>query len=262
MRIVFFGAPGVGKGTFAKLLSKKERIKHINVGNILRKEINKNTILGNEIKKFVNQGFLVPDVYILNIVKTEIEKIEKCQRERERESNRESSRESGRESNRESDTENEKNYKNVEASDNYRGFILDGFPRNIYQSKELIKMTDINLFINIDLPKHIIIKKLLGRRVCEICDNNFNVASINENSFEMPPLLPPSDCTMCKGKPKLTMRTDDTEETIHHRLQSYENSYIPILDFFKKKNCNFVNFQLHKGVKDFNRLYNIIKQYC
>lgn len=270
MRIVFFGAPGVGKGTFAELLSRKENIKHINVGNILRKEIMNNTNMGKEIKEYVNRGSLVPDKYTINIVKTEIEKIEKCRNENKNNDNNidniidnNTDKNSEDNINKNKNKENRKIFKCLNPSRNiYKGFLLDGFPRNINQSIELMKITKIDLFVNIDLPKHILIQKLLGRRICQICDQNFNVASIKEEQFDMPPLLPSSDCKICKGHPKLIMRNDDTEETIHHRLQSYENSYIPILDFFKKKNCVFINFQLQKGIKDFDRLYNIVKQYC
>ncbi|CRG98950.1 GTP:AMP phosphotransferase, putative [Plasmodium relictum] len=218
MKIVFFGAPGVGKGTFAEILSKKEKLKHINIGNILRNEIKKESNLGTEIKKIVKRGDLVADNLIINIVEEEIKN----------------------------------------SINKYKGFILDGFPRNIFQSKELTKITNIDLFINIYLPKHILIKKLLGRRLCNICDNNFNVANIQENNFDMPPILPSKECNTCNGNANLIKRSDDNEEVINHRLNSYESIYMPIINFFKNCNYNLINFELKKGIKDFDRLYNII----
>ncbi|WDR80656.1 nucleoside monophosphate kinase [Candidatus Purcelliella pentastirinorum] len=69
MNIVLFGAPGVGKGTQAKFISKKYNIKIISTGNILRNEINKNTILGKNISNVINSGKLINDKLITKIIK-------------------------------------------------------------------------------------------------------------------------------------------------------------------------------------------------
>jgi len=61
MQIILFGAPGVGKGTQAKILSSKFHIPHISTGDILRTAINKGTDLGKHVKEIVESGNLVPD---------------------------------------------------------------------------------------------------------------------------------------------------------------------------------------------------------
>lgn len=61
MQIILFGAPGVGKGTQAKILSSKFHIPHISTGDILRTAISKQTPLGKEVKEIVDRGDLVPD---------------------------------------------------------------------------------------------------------------------------------------------------------------------------------------------------------
>lgn len=61
MEIILFGAPGVGKGTQAKVLSTKFHIPHISTGDILRTAIRKQTPLGKQVKEIVDQGNLVPD---------------------------------------------------------------------------------------------------------------------------------------------------------------------------------------------------------
>ncbi|MCF6270949.1 MAG: adenylate kinase [Melioribacteraceae bacterium] len=69
MQIILFGAPGVGKGTQAKILSQKYNIKHISTGDILRHAIAERTDLGNAAKEVVERGDLVPDNLIGRLVK-------------------------------------------------------------------------------------------------------------------------------------------------------------------------------------------------
>lgn len=61
MQIILFGAPGVGKGTQAKVLSTKYHIPHISTGDILRTAIGRKTKFGLEAKELVENGKLVPD---------------------------------------------------------------------------------------------------------------------------------------------------------------------------------------------------------
>ena len=61
MQIILFGAPGVGKGTQAKILSKKYKIQHISTGDILRDSIKKETEFGLMAKQLMDKGDLVPD---------------------------------------------------------------------------------------------------------------------------------------------------------------------------------------------------------
>jgi adenylate kinase len=68
MRLVLLGAPGVGKGTQAKLINKKFNIPHISTGDILRNEVQEQSELGKKIKKILDAGELVHDETILKIV--------------------------------------------------------------------------------------------------------------------------------------------------------------------------------------------------
>ncbi|EUD66952.1 adenylate kinase [Plasmodium inui San Antonio 1] len=222
VKIVLFGAPGVGKGTFAEILSKKEKLKHINMGNILREEIKKKSTIGKEIDKVVTSGNLVTDDLIIRIVKDEIAKV------------------------------------TIQKDCHFKGFILDGFPRTLFQCKELEKITSIDLFINIHMPRHILIKKILGRRICNECNRNFNIAHIREDPYDMLPILPPQDCDKCKGNPKLHSRSDDSEEIVFHRLSTYELTYSPLINFFKNSNCNLVDFEIKRGLLDFDSFYRLV----
>lgn len=67
-RIVLLGPPGVGKGTQAKKLQEDFKWAHISTGDILRDAIREGTVLGQRAKSFVQEGELVPDDIILNLV--------------------------------------------------------------------------------------------------------------------------------------------------------------------------------------------------
>ncbi|MEG0805354.1 MAG: adenylate kinase [Lachnospiraceae bacterium] len=68
MKIIMLGAPGAGKGTQAKMISDKYHIPHISTGDIFRANIKQGTELGKRAKKFIDDGLLVPDELVLDLV--------------------------------------------------------------------------------------------------------------------------------------------------------------------------------------------------
>ena len=68
MNIILFGAPGVGKGTQAKILSHVYHIPHISTGDILREAIKAETPLGSKAKVLMDRGNLVPDDVMIGLV--------------------------------------------------------------------------------------------------------------------------------------------------------------------------------------------------
>jgi adenylate kinase len=77
MQIILFGPPGVGKGTQAKILSKKFKIRHISTGDILREEISQGTQMGKKAKAVMDGGNLVSDEIMIGIIKHTLES-DKC----------------------------------------------------------------------------------------------------------------------------------------------------------------------------------------
>ncbi|PID61969.1 MAG: adenylate kinase [Ignavibacteriae bacterium] len=75
--LIFFGAPGVGKGTQAKIVSEKLLIPHISTGDILRDAIKEKTDLGLKAKEIMGRGELVPDDIMLKLV-ANVLKNKKC----------------------------------------------------------------------------------------------------------------------------------------------------------------------------------------
>ncbi|MBX7246507.1 MAG: nucleoside monophosphate kinase [Candidatus Sumerlaeaceae bacterium] len=69
LNIVLFGPPGAGKGTQAKRLVEIEKLTHISTGDILRQEIALDTHFGKTAAHYMNNGLLVPDTLIAEMVK-------------------------------------------------------------------------------------------------------------------------------------------------------------------------------------------------
>lgn len=68
MKIIMLGAPGAGKGTQAKQISERYGIPHISTGDIFRANIKNGTELGKKAKTFMDQGLLVPDELVVDLV--------------------------------------------------------------------------------------------------------------------------------------------------------------------------------------------------
>ncbi len=73
MKIIFLGAPGAGKGTQAELVSERLGIPTISTGAMIREAIKTGTKMGNEAKKFIEEGALVPDEVVIGIVKERLQ---------------------------------------------------------------------------------------------------------------------------------------------------------------------------------------------
>jgi len=127
----------------------------------------------------------------------------------------------------------------ISEQDCEKGFILDGYPRNINQAKALDKITDIDVVINLRIADEILIKKLMARRVCKNCGDIYNIADIKETvngvEYNMPPMLPKNDSECDKCGEELIQRKDDSEEVIRERLGVYKKQTKPLIDYYTKK---------------------------
>jgi adenylate kinase len=72
MRVVFLGAPGVGKGTQADRIAAQFKIAKISTGDLLREAVRNQTELGREAKRYMDQGQLVPDTVVIGLVRDKL----------------------------------------------------------------------------------------------------------------------------------------------------------------------------------------------
>jgi adenylate kinase len=158
-RLIFLGPPGAGKGTQAKLLAELLKIPHISTGDILRSAIAQATPLGQKAQSYVEQGLLVPDELLLDLIRDRLNQ-----------------------------------------PDAHKGWILDGFPRNVSQAsflddllQELNQTCDC---VNLEVPDEVLMTRLMER-----------------------------------GRP------DDTPETISTRLGVYHNETAPVIGFYRDRSA-------------------------
>ena len=187
-KIILFGPPGAGKGTFSGQIKKVlPDIAHVSTGDIFRENLKNETPLGLKAKEYMDKGELVPDEVTIGMVKDRL--------------NKEDTRQNG--------------------------FILDGFPRTLPQAQALSAITDIDLFLLLDVSRDIITKRILGRYSCKSCGEIYN-------KYTLPPKKE-GICDKCGAEIKFEQRSDDNEETLKNRLDAYEKNAKPIIKFYKKK---------------------------
>ena len=131
----------------------------------------------------------------------------------------------------------------------YNRLIFDGYPRNLNQAKKLdllLKKYDqkISCVLSLNVDKESIIKRILGRQTCTNCGEIFNKyfkAATNINHTCDPKFL--------------IKRSDDNEKAIINRFETYLNTTLPILNFYKKQNL------LHQinGMKKIDQIYEEIQ---
>jgi adenylate kinase len=109
------------------------------------------------------------------------------------------------------------------------GFILDGFPRTQAQAVSLKQFMDkdglgLTAVVSYELPQREIVARLAGRRTCEKCKAVYHIT-------ERPPRAD-GHCDRCEGP--LFQREDDQPEAIKVRLEAYDRSTAPLIEFYRK----------------------------
>ena len=72
MNVIFFGPPGAGKGTQAKIIEDMFGLKQLSTGDMLREEIENKTDLGLEVKSIMDEGHLVPDEIVIKMIENHV----------------------------------------------------------------------------------------------------------------------------------------------------------------------------------------------
>ncbi|GJG36863.1 MULTISPECIES: adenylate kinase [Prevotella] len=126
--IIIFGAPGAGKGTQSEKMIEKYGLGHISTGDVLRDQIKKGTELGVTAKKYIDDGKLIPDDLMVDILASVYDSYGK----------------------------------------DHNGVIFDGFPRTIKQAEALKAMLDkrghkVAAMIELSVPEDELVKRLVNR---------------------------------------------------------------------------------------------------
>jgi len=186
VRLVLVGPPGAGKGTQAEFISAQLSIPKISTGDIFRANVSQNTPLGQQAKKYMDAGDLVPDEVTISMVRDRLAE-----------------------------------------DDAVKGFLLDGFPRNVPQARVLDDMlTELGVMLDVVLELVVeddeVVRRLSGRRTCRRCGHVWHL--------DFDPPTQEGLCDNCGGE--LFQRDDDQPETIRHRLEVYLEQTAPLVAFY------------------------------
>jgi adenylate kinase len=118
----------------------------------------------------------------------------------------------------------------IAQPDAARGFILDGFPRNISQANSLDTLLaglklELDRVVLMEVDFQVLMKRLTGRRTCSTTGQVVNIYFSSPAELEA--------CRAAGGE--LLQRDDDNEATIRNRLQVYERQTAPLIDYYTKK---------------------------
>jgi adenylate kinase len=109
------------------------------------------------------------------------------------------------------------------------GFLLDGFPRTVYQAQKLDEFlaahdSKLDKVIDLEVGEDELMRRITGRRVCKDCGATYHVVNF-------PPEVP-GKCDKCGGV--LIQRSDDNEETAKNRIAVYKEQTEPLIDYYEK----------------------------
>lgn len=117
-------------------------------------------------------------------------------------------------------------------TDTARGFILDGFPRNLAQARALDQLLGdvgqpLDAVIVMEVDSAELVRRIAGRRTCRGCGRVFNVLTS--------PPAPEETCPATGAAHDLYQRPDDNEATVAERLRVYDEKTRPLIDFYDRR---------------------------
>ena len=207
---LLLGPPGAGKGTQSAIIATRTGVARISTGEMLRDAIARKTPLGEQAAPLMDKGNLAPDSLLLALIA-----------------------------------------ERVAQPDCEKGLLLDGFPRTVKQAEaldQLVKDRNMKLVVlNFEVPRHVLLSRLSGRRWCPNCQATFHIES-----------APPKMAGVCdKCGTGLIQRADDHESVVAKRLEAYDAQTVPVIQHYESRG------PVHRvdGYRDVNVVFGEIEQY-
>lgn len=121
--------------------------------------------------------------------------------------------------------------KRLQEDDCQKGYLLDGFPRTLVQAQAFEKISEkigkpVECVLALEVDFDVLKERITGRRVCPKCGAIYHIHNF--------PSKVEGICDVCGSE--LKQRSDDTVEKLTQRMEEYENSTKPVIDFFDDKN--------------------------
>jgi adenylate kinase len=161
-------------------------IEHIATGDMLRAAVKLGTKVGLEAAEYMEKGELIPDDIVIRLVA-------------------------------------ERTSIGIARE---RGFVLDGFPRNVHQAEmldEILVPEALDAVVNLKVPTNLVLKRIASRRVCADCGATYSTSKRPRVDWI---------CDNCGGE--VVQRDDDTEAAIQRRLDLYEKETKPLIAFYQE----------------------------
>lgn len=146
----------------------------------------------------------------------------------------------------------------LQAPDCQRGFVLDGFPRNLPQARRLDSVlaewqTPLQAAIELHVPDGVAVQRITGRRVCQQCGATYAARDAAGDAH-----LAAGRCPQCGGP--VAQRADDSEAVVLRRLRIYQDETQPLLDFYRARGILLQVDGLGTVEEIFDRLRDVLRQ--
>jgi len=194
MNIVLLGPPGSGKGTQARFLAEDFGLVQISTGDLFRQILQDPGHPLYDRVQVIKEGKLVSDEVVNAVVEDALTKLKDA-----------------------------------------KGVIFDGYPRTVAQAEALDRMLSsmnkkVDVVLDFDVTKDVLLYRLLGRRVCSSCKRVFHI----RQGY--------TECPECQGQ--LAVREDDNEEVIMERFHEYNEKSAGVKEYYFNSGCAYIRLNV------------------
>ena len=197
MKLIIFGPPGSGKGTYSSRLRDKFGLVKISTGDIFREEVKNKTVLGSKIESYLREGKLIPDEIVISVVNQRVCALENF------------------------------------ILDGYPRTVEQA--NALDEVTKIDAIIKINAHEEVLIEK-ISARRICSNPGCDGNYNIADIHKVIDGiEYILPPILPKEDMKCDKCGSQLVQRDDDRPEVIRERLKVYEQQSKPVIGYYKNK---------------------------